>query len=75
VLCRLIKITGNTIMKKQMNNKDLSQFYYDLSVIANSGLTVEQGLSTIKQGKKGATLWMIDGIQHHISRGGTLWEG
>ena len=75
MLCRLIKITGNTIMKKQMNNKDLSQFYYDLSVIANSGLTVEQGLSTIKQGKKGATLWMIDGIQHHISQGGTLWEG
>jgi type II secretory pathway component PulF len=62
-------------MKKQMNNKELSQFYYDLSVIANSGLTVEQGLITMKHGKKGTTLWMIDGMQYHISRGGTLWEG
>lgn len=58
-----------------MNNKELSQFYYNLSVIAGSGLTIDQGLITMKHGKKGSTLWMLDGIRHHVSRGGTLWEG
>ena len=62
-------------MKKRMNNKQLSQFYYELSVITNSSLPINQGLISMKQGKKDATLWMIDGLQHHVGRGGTLWEG
>ncbi len=58
-----------------MTNKDLSQFYNNLATLLDSGLTIERGLVTMKLGKKGPTLWMIDGIHHHVERGGTLWEG
>jgi type II secretory pathway component PulF len=62
-------------MKKRMTYKDLSRFYNNLAALLESGLTIERGLATMKQGKKSSTLWMMDGIQHHISRGGTFWEG
>jgi len=58
-----------------MTYKDLSRFYDNLATLLESGLTIERGLATMKLGKKSSTLWMMDGIQHHISRGGTLWEG
>jgi type II secretory pathway component PulF len=58
-----------------MTYKDLSRFYSNLATLLESGLTIERGLATMKLGKKSSTLWMMDGIQHHISRGGTLWEG
>ncbi len=58
-----------------MNQKQLSQFYSNLAALLNSGLTLERGLDTMKQGKKSSLLWMMDGLQHHIGRGGTLWEG
>lgn len=62
-------------MKKRMTNKDLSLFYNNLATLLDSGLSIERGLATMKLGKKGPTLWMIDGIHHHVERGGTLWEG
>lgn len=36
---------------------------------------MERGLETMKEGKTGPVSWMLDGIQDHIMRGGTLWEG
>lgn len=57
-----------------MNTKELSRFYENVSTLLNSGLTIERGLETIKQGKKSSTLWMIDGLQDYICRGGKLWE-
>jgi general secretion pathway protein F len=62
-------------MKKRMNHKERSQFYHDLALFARSGLTLERGLGTLKKGKKGFTFLMMDGIQDHIARGGSLWEG
>lgn len=62
-------------MKKRMNNKELSQFYHDLGLFAKSGLTLERGLDAMKKGKKGFIFLMMDGIQHHIAGGKTLWEG
>ncbi len=61
-------------MKKRMNDKELSQFYHDLGLFAKSGLTLERGLDAIKKGKKGFIFLMMDGIQHFIARGKTLWE-
>lgn len=57
-----------------MTNKDLSRFYNRLTTLLESGLSIERGLATMKLGKKGPTQWMIDGIHHHIGRGGILWE-
>ncbi|MCP5104172.1 MAG: hypothetical protein GY950_12370 [bacterium] len=62
-------------MKKRVNSKQLSQFYDSLANMLNSGLTIERGLDIMKEGKKTFTLWMIDGLQHHVARGGALWEG
>jgi type II secretory pathway component PulF len=62
-------------MKKRMNHKERSQFYHDLALFARSGLTLERGLDTLKKGKKGFAFLMMDGIQEHIARGGSLWEG
>lgn len=62
-------------MKKRMNSRQLSRFYEHLGTLLNSGLTIEKGLDTMKEGKKGPVLWMLDGIQHHIMQGGTFWEG
>jgi len=62
-------------MKKRMNQKELSQFYHDLALFAQSGLSLERGLNTLKKGKKGFVFLMMDGLQHHIAQGGTLWEG
>ena len=63
------------LMKKRMNQKELSRFYHDLALFAQSGLTLERGLDTIKKGKKGFIFLMMDGVQYHIAQGGTLWEG
>jgi len=62
-------------MKKKMNGRQLSRFYSSLTTFLMSGLTVERGLDTMKEGKKGPLLWMMDGLQHHIGRGGALWQG
>ena len=62
-------------MKKRMNQKELSRFYHDMALFAQSGLTLERGLDTMKKGKKGFIFLMMDGVQHHIAKGGTLWEG
>lgn len=58
-----------------MNGRQLSRFYSSLATFLKSGLTVERGLDTMKEGKKGPLLWMMDGLQHHIGRGGSLWQG
>ncbi|NIM16863.1 MAG: hypothetical protein GTO45_33170 [Candidatus Aminicenantes bacterium] len=62
-------------MRNRMNNKALARFYNDLAIFVNSGLTIDRGLATLKQSRRGAVLWMMDGLQFHISQGGTLWEG
>ncbi len=61
-------------MKKRINSRQLSQFYEHLATLLNSGLTTEKSLDTMKTGKKGPTLWMLDNIQQHVTKGGTLWE-
>ncbi len=63
------------IMKKQVSGKQLSRFYSSLATFLKSGLTVERGLDTMKEGKQGPVLWMMDGLQYHIGRGGALWQG
>ena len=62
-------------MRKKMNGKKLAQFYSNLATFLHSGISIERGLDTMKEGKKGPDLWMMDGLEHHISRGGTLYEG
>jgi len=62
-------------MKKRLNYKELSQFYHDLGLFSRSGLSLERGFDTIKKNKRGFIYIMMDGIQHHITRGGALWEG
>lgn len=62
-------------MSKRMNYKQLGRFYHSLGVLLNSGLTIDRALDDLKSDKKGPLLWMLDGLQHHVGRGGTLWEG
>ncbi|MCK4763647.1 MAG: type II secretion system F family protein [Candidatus Aminicenantes bacterium] len=62
-------------MKKRMNYKELSQFYNDLSVFWKSGLPPSQALDTMKKGKKGPKFWMIDGLQHRVSKGESTASG
>ncbi|MCP5051606.1 MAG: hypothetical protein GY940_30845 [bacterium] len=62
-------------MKKSMNNKGLSRYYADLSKMVHSGLTIDKGLGLMKQGKTDALFRLLDLLQHHVGRGGTLWEG
>lgn len=58
-----------------MSDRDLSRFYDSLATLLTSGLTVDRGLDTMKAGKTQSTLWMMDGLQDHVGRGGSLWEG
>jgi type II secretory pathway component PulF len=62
-------------MRKRMNSRNLSQFYNHLATLLNSGLTLEKGLALIKERKKGPLFWMLDGIEDHIRKGGSFWEG
>ncbi len=62
-------------MKKVMNGKALSRYYSDLSKMARSGLTIEKGLSMMKLDKEGVLFRMLDLLEDHVRRGGSLWEG
>lgn len=62
-------------MKRRLNDKKLSQFYSDLARLLESGISIDRGLHTMKEGKKDSIFWMIDSLQDHVGRGGTLWEG
>ncbi len=57
-----------------MKLKERIRFYHDLSLFSKSGITLERGLNTMKQGKSGSIFWILDTLQDHIGRGGTLWE-
>lgn len=58
-----------------MTYRERVLFYRDLGMFSRSGLSLERGLDTMKKGKQGPLYWMMDGIQDHIMRGGSLWEG
>lgn len=55
-----------------MNYKELARFYENIARLWKSGLPLSQGFENIKQGKKGPKFWVIDGLQHHVTRGETL---
>lgn len=58
-----------------MTYKELSRFYQDIAVFVKSGLTIINGLDTLKKGKRRWLYWMLDNLRFYIEKGGTLWEG
>ncbi len=57
-----------------MNFIQLSRFYYSLATTTEAGVPIDRALATLKRGKKGPMLWMIDIMEHMVARGETLYK-